>query len=86
MRLIDADKLKDAISTKDGVNEETWEQLYDSIMVEIDNAPTIEGFAYEDEYGLVGVYYEEVVIERTYKDEDGKTYQELRICGEAQNE
>lgn len=42
MRLIDADKLKNAIQTKEDVSEETWEQLYDSVMEEIDNAPTIE--------------------------------------------
>lgn len=78
MRLIDADKLKDAISTKDGVN-------YDSIMAEIDNAPTIMGFVHEDYDGLLYVDYKKVVIERTI-DEDGETYQVFHIIGEAQNE
>lgn len=41
MRLVDADKLKIAIMTKDNANEETWEQLYDSVLEEIDNAPTV---------------------------------------------
>ncbi len=42
MRLIDADALKKAIQEKQDVNEETWDELYDSVMEEIDNAPTVE--------------------------------------------
>ena len=43
MRLIDADELKRAIMLKDNANEETWEQLYDSVLDEIDNATTVCG-------------------------------------------
>jgi len=42
MRLIDADKLKEAIMMKEDVSEETWDELYDSVLDEIDNAPTVE--------------------------------------------
>lgn len=41
MRLIDAEELKYAIMTKTGVAEETWDQLYDSVLEEIDNAQTV---------------------------------------------
>lgn len=80
MRLIDADALKKTL-------EETKDEyfgLYQAIK-EIDNAPTIEGFVCEDEYGMVGIEYKEVVIERTFKDADGETCQVLRICEEDQN-
>lgn len=39
-RLIDADALKNKIMYKDDVAYETWEELYDSVLEEIDNAPT----------------------------------------------
>ena len=42
MRLIDADKLKKAIMFKEDVAYETWNELYDSVLEEIDNAPTVE--------------------------------------------
>jgi len=42
MRLIDADKLKEAIMMKEDVSEETWDELYDSVLDEIDNAPVVE--------------------------------------------
>lgn len=40
-RLIDADALKNKIMYKDDVAYETWDELYDSVLEEIDNAPTI---------------------------------------------
>lgn len=40
--LISRKALKKAIMYKDNVNSETWEQLYDSVLAEIDNAPTVE--------------------------------------------
>jgi len=42
IRLIDANALKEAIMTKDNANYETWDELYDSVLNEIDNAPTVE--------------------------------------------
>ena len=39
-RLIDADALKNKIIYKDDVAYETWDELYDSVLEEIDNAPT----------------------------------------------
>ena len=42
MRLIDADELKKAIMFKEDVAYETWNELYDSVLDEIDNAPTVE--------------------------------------------
>ena len=50
MRLIDADELKKAIMLKEDVAYETWDELYDSVLEEIDNAPTVktyETFSYE---------------------------------------
>lgn len=41
MRLIDADELKKAIMLKEDVAYETWDELYDSVLEEIDNAPTV---------------------------------------------
>lgn len=41
-RLIDANALKARIQLAPNKNEETWEELYDSIIYEIDNAPTVE--------------------------------------------
>ena len=40
-RLIDGDALKNKIMYKDDVAYETWDELYDSVLEEIDNAPTI---------------------------------------------
>ena len=45
-RLIDAEALKKAIQEKEGVNNETWEQLYDSVLEEIDNAPSVDVSSY----------------------------------------
>ena len=45
--LISREALKKAIMYKDNVNRETWEQLYDSVLAEIDNAPTVEQKYYE---------------------------------------
>lgn len=42
MRLIDAEELKNAIMYKTGVAYETWNELYDSVLEEIDNAPTVD--------------------------------------------
>ena len=42
MRLIDADALKERIQLAPNKNDETWDELYDSIIYEIDNAPTVE--------------------------------------------
>ena len=42
MRLIDAEALKKRIMLAPNKNEETWDELYDSIIFEIDNAPTVE--------------------------------------------
>lgn len=50
IRLIDANALKKAIMYKDNVNEETWEQLYDSVLSAIDNAPTVEYPFYAEAY------------------------------------
>lgn len=40
--LISREALKKAIMHKTGVAEETWEQLYDSVLEEIDSAPAVE--------------------------------------------
>ena len=42
MRLINAEALKKAIMLKDNVAYETWDELYDSVLEEIDNAPTVQ--------------------------------------------
>lgn len=42
MRLIDADKLKHKIMYANHDIDEDWYGLYDSVIEEIDNAPTIE--------------------------------------------
>ena len=40
--LISREALKERIQLAPNKNEETWEELYDSIIYEIDNAPTVE--------------------------------------------
>ena len=40
-RLIDADRLKRKIMYAEDKAYETWDELYDSVLEEIDNAPTI---------------------------------------------
>lgn len=42
MGQIDAEALKKRIMLAPNKNEETWDELYDSIIWEIDNAPTVE--------------------------------------------
>lgn len=78
MRLIDAEELERVAVMVDG-------RLVVHL-TDIHNAPTIEGFVYEDEYGMVGIDYKKVIIERTFKDEHGETCQVLHICKEADNE
>ena len=43
VRLIDANTLKERIQLAPNKNNETWDELYDSIIYEIDNAPTVCG-------------------------------------------
>lgn len=48
--LISRSELKKAIMFKTGILEETWEQLYDSVLEEIDNAPTVNYPFYQEAY------------------------------------
>lgn len=42
MRLIDAETLKKRIQLAPNKQNETWTELYDAVMYEIDNAPSVE--------------------------------------------
>ena len=86
MRLIDADKLKKAIMLKDDVAYETWNELYDSVLEEIDNAPTVPLPDFKDGYKqaiLDGkAQYQSPPGKWIYKCCYGDEFPQCSVCGE----
>lgn len=91
MRPIDADELKKAIMLKEDVAYETWNELYDSVLEEIDNAPTVDAISNDEGYEMYGKGYlqgykrgkAEAIPKGEWEEpfeSNGKTYHKCNHC------